>query len=88
MLVKMPEVGEAPSQPLELAIVARTAERSGRPVERRLKRVLAPTTAMIGIKPNFDDVLAEESEAQFDLMSTKDDMPVRWTFNCVGTQYQ
>ncbi|MCX7565738.1 alpha-2-macroglobulin family protein [Sulfitobacter sp. F26169L] len=84
----MPQVDELPSQPLELAITTRVAEGSGRPVEQRLTRTLVPQGPLIGIKPAFEDVLSEGAEAQFDLIATQGNMPVRWTFNRVDTQYQ
>ncbi|MGJ8597138.1 alpha-2-macroglobulin family protein [Sulfitobacter sp.] len=86
--IEMPKVDEMPSQPLELGVVARIAEGSGRPVERRTSRALTPQGPMIGIKPNFDDVLAEGSDASFDLIATGGTMPVRWTFNKIETRYQ
>jgi hypothetical protein len=86
--VTLPQITERPDQPLELALTLRIAEGSGRPVERSLTRALAPQSAMIGIKANFEGVLSEGSEAQFDLVSTSGEMPVRWTFNRIDTQYQ
>ncbi|MEH6738444.1 MAG: alpha-2-macroglobulin family protein [Sulfitobacter sp.] len=88
LLLNMPKVDEAPSQPLELSLVARISEGSGRPVERRMTRALTPQNPMIGIKPAFDDVLSEGAEAQFDLITTIGEMPVRWTFNRIETRYQ
>ena len=84
----MPQLGEVPSQPLELALTSRIAEGSGRPVERRLTRALTPGNPMIGVKPNFDGVLSEGAEAQFDLIATQGEMPVQWTFNRIETRYQ
>lgn len=79
--------------PLEVEIVARVSEGSGRPVERRLTREVLPQTPMIGIKPLFDDVVTEGTEAAFDLIALNPDlspatMPVRWTLNRVQTRYQ
>lgn len=87
-VLPVPQTDEAPSQPLELSLVARISEGSGRPVERRLTRALTPLGAMIGIKPNFDGVLSEGAPAQFDLVTTTAEMPVRWTFNRIETRYQ
>lgn len=86
--VRLPQLDEVPSQPLELAIVARIAEGSGRPVERQLTKPVTPQGPMIGIKPEFDDVLPEGSDAGFSLISTGGEMLVRWTFNKVETHYQ
>jgi hypothetical protein len=88
LALTLPPVSEPPSQPLELALVTRIAEGSGRPVERRVTRTLTPQVPMIGVKPNFQDVLAEGAEAQFDLIATLGEMPVQWTFNKIDTQYQ
>lgn len=88
LTLKMPQVDEVPSQPLELAIVTRIAEGSGRPVERRMSRALSPQNALIGIKSGFEDVLAEGSDAPFQVISTDGEMPVRWTFNRIETRYQ
>ena len=84
----MPKLEELPSQPLELGIVVRIAEGSGRPVERRISRTLQPAAALIGIKPKFEDVLSEGSDAAFDLIATKGEMPVRWILNRLETRYQ
>ncbi len=86
--LNMPNVNETPSQPLELSLVARISEGSGRPVERRMTRALTPQNPMIGVKPAFDGVLSEGAEAQFDLITTQGEMPVRWTFNRIETRYQ
>ncbi|MHC0052163.1 alpha-2-macroglobulin family protein [Actibacterium sp. D379-3] len=82
-----------PSKPLEAHIAIRLSEGSGRPVERRLTRRLAPATPMIGIRPLFDGVVPEGAEATFDLIAigtdeTPRDMRVRWTLNRVETRYQ
>ena len=53
-----------------------------------MTKALSPEGALIGIKPNFDDVLSEGADAEFDVISTDGEMPVRWTFNKVETRYQ
>ena len=88
LALKMPELSETPSQPLELALTTRMSEGSGRPVERQLQRALTPQTPLIGVKSNFDGVLSEGADAKFDLIVTKGEMPVQWTFNKVETRYQ
>ena len=46
------------------------AEGSGRPVERRLTRDVAPAGPVIGIKPLFDDdVLPKTATAGFELIA-------------------
>ncbi len=91
--LQLPDLKEDPGQPLEAQVILRVSEGSGRPVERRLTKAIAPATSMIGIKSNFDDVLPEGSEASFDLIAVSPtgeaiEMPVRWTLNKVETRYQ
>ncbi len=80
-------------QPLEATVVVRVTEGSGRPVERRLTRAIAPAGPVIGIKPGFDDVLPEGGDAGFHLIALDEslaptDMQVRWTINRVEMRYQ
>ena len=80
-------------RPYELRATVRVREGSGRPVERSVTRQVAPLGSMIGIRPQFDAVLAEGSEARFDLQAFTPDldpvaMPVHWTLNRVTTRYQ
>ncbi|MGJ5617961.1 alpha-2-macroglobulin family protein [Sulfitobacter sp. MF3-043] len=93
LALKLPELNEDPGMPLEAQVILRVSEGSGRPVERRLTKPIEPETALIGIKPNFDDVLPEGSEASFNVIALNSDgtsaqMPVRWTLNKVETRYQ
>ncbi len=83
----------ADDRPLTLELNTRVSEGSGRPVERRLTRDIAPAGAVIGIKPMFEDVVEEGSSAAFQLIALGDDlkptkMPVKWTLNRVYRQYQ
>ncbi|MDK3071518.1 alpha-2-macroglobulin family protein [Sedimentitalea sp. JM2-8] len=80
-------------QPLDLTVTARLADGSARPVERRISAPVQPGTPVIGIKPLFDDVIAEDGTAMFDVVGLAPDltpmpMPVRWTLNRVETRYQ
>ena len=82
-----------PARPLELVVVTRIAEGSGRPVERRTTRVLQPAAAMIGVKPMFDGVVKEGTDAQFALLAVGPDetpvaMPVKWELSRIETRYQ
>jgi alpha-2-macroglobulin len=84
---------DAVGQPLEAIVIARLADGSARPVERRLTAPVRPGTPVIGIKPMFDDVVAEGSEAGFQIIGLTPDleplaMQVRWTLNRVETRYQ
>ena len=89
----LPSLSEDPAQPLEAEVTLRVAEGSGRPVERQLVKPLQPAAPMIGIRPGFEDVLAEGAEATFSLIAVGPGgaavpMPVRWTVNKLQTRYQ
>ncbi|NEY89660.1 alpha-2-macroglobulin family protein [Tabrizicola oligotrophica] len=84
---------EDPGRPVELRATVRVAEGSGRPVERQITRLLAPSAPMIGVKPLFEDVAAEGSEARFSLVGIGPDlkpasMKARYTINRIETEYQ
>ena len=92
VVVALPQV-EDPGRPLEIRVTARLSEGSGRPVERQVTKLLTPGTPIIGIKPLFDGVVPEGSEAQFDLIAVGAGekpvaMPVKWVLNRVETTYQ
>lgn len=82
-----------PQRPLELRATIRVAEGSGRPVERQITQLLAPSSPMVGVKPMFDEVVAEGTEARFSLIGIGADakplpMKVHWTVTRVETNYQ
>lgn len=88
----LPQV-EDPGRPLEARFTLRISEGSGRPVEREVTRLLAPASAMIGVKPMFDDVVPENGEARFSLIGVGPDlapapMKVRWELTRIETRYQ
>ncbi len=88
----LPDVAD-PGRPLELRATVRVAEGSGRPVERQVTQAMAPASAMIGVKPLFDDVVTEGTEARFNLIGIGPDakakpMKVRYTVNRIETLYQ
>ncbi len=90
--VEIPEV-EVADRPHEAQVTLRVKEGSGRPVERQVTRALAPSGPMIGVKPEFDGVVPEGSDARFLIRSVGADrapvpMKVRWTLNRVKTRYQ
>ena len=91
--LSLPDVGEV-SRPLKMTTLVRLREGSGRPVERAIERALAPNGAIIGIKPLFDDVVAEGDTARFDVLAVGPDMQqigvgkVGWVLNRVQTRYQ
>ncbi|MES0862178.1 alpha-2-macroglobulin family protein [Ruegeria sp. SCPT10] len=84
---------ETDGVPLEAVVIARLADGSGRPVERRLTAPVQPAQAMIGVRPLFEDVLQQGTEAAFQIIGlspdlTPDPMRLRWTLNKVETRYQ
>ncbi|MFN4128501.1 MAG: alpha-2-macroglobulin family protein, partial [Paracoccaceae bacterium] len=84
---------DAAQQPLEARITVRVAEGSGRPVERQIIKRLTPTTPMIGVRPLFEDVVAEGTEARFNLIGLGPDgtpgpMAVDWQITRIQTNYQ
>jgi len=90
--LKLPEVAQQ-DRPYEAQITMSVQEGSGRPVERQMTRMLAPVGDMIGIKPGFDGVVPENTEATFQVIGLNSDlrpaqMQVRWTVNRVETRYQ
>jgi alpha-2-macroglobulin len=60
------------TRPQEAQFFIRMAEAGGRAVERKLVLPVAPTTAMIGVKPLFGDV-AEGDKAGFDVVFVSPD---------------
>ncbi len=92
VFVDIPQI-DAAGRPLEATVITRLADGSARPVERRLNAQVNPSTDVIGIKPLFEDVVAEGSEAAFQVIGLTPDlnpqnMRVRWTLNRVETRYQ
>lgn len=92
--LSLPKIeGEAAGLPMIAEVVVSMSEGSGRPVERRLTRDLAPAGPVIGIKKLFDGVVGEEAEALFELIALDAQtqpmsMPVKWTLNRVQTRYE
>ena len=88
----LPEITD-PARPLEARVTLRVSEGSGRPVERQITKALTPSAPMIGIKPLFDGVAGEGSEAAFSLIGVGTDekpapMQVKWTLTRIETNYQ
>ena len=84
---------ETVDAPVEAVVIARLADGSGRPVERRLTAPVQSAQAMIGVRPLFEDVLQQGTEATFQIIGlspdlTPDPMRLRWTLNKVETRYQ
>ncbi len=92
LIATLPQIAD-PGRPLELVATLRVAEGSGRPVERRATRPVAPSAPVIGLRPAFDDVVAEGDEARFAVLAVGPDltpvaMQARWTLNRIETRYQ
>ena len=88
----LPQVDD-PARPLQMTATVRVAEGSGRPVERQITRTLAPAAPVIGIKPLFSDVVAENGKAGFDLIAIGPDgkpaaLTAHWVLNRIETRYQ
>lgn len=91
LTVDLPEI-ESQGRPLEARLITRLADGSGRPVERALTLPVRPDGPVIGIKPLFEDVVAEGTEAGFELIALSPDlspqaMRVKWSLNRVVTRY-
>lgn len=85
--LSLPENGWT-GRPLEVELRVRLAEGSGRPVERRISRPVAPDTALIGIKPLFDEVLPEGASAGFEVIATAPGLAASWRLERLETRYQ
>jgi len=90
--VLLPVIAD-PHRPLEARVTVRVAEGSGRPVERSVTRKLSPADPIIGVRPLFDGVAGEGSEARFNLIAVNADealtpLPVKWKVTRVTRNYQ
>ncbi|MFN3825023.1 MAG: alpha-2-macroglobulin family protein [Pseudorhodobacter sp.] len=84
---------EKAGRPLEMLAAVRVSEGSGRPVERLITRALTPDAPVIGVRPMFDGVVAEGSEAAFEIVAVGAEgravpMPVKWEVTRIETRYQ
>ena len=90
--VEIPELNSE-GIPIEATVIARLADGSGRPVERRLTAPVLPLQPVIGIRPMFEDVIPEGTKAAFEIVGlsselTPSPMRLRWTLNRIETRYQ
>jgi len=88
----LPDVAD-PGVPLEARVAVRVAEGSGRPVERVTTVPLAASNTMIGVKPLFDGVVAENGEARFSVAGIGPDgkaaaLAAKWELVRIETTYQ
>ncbi|MEX0340563.1 MAG: alpha-2-macroglobulin family protein [Arenibacterium sp.] len=84
---------ETRGRPLEITATTRISDGAARPVERDITAPVRPDGPLIGIRPLFEDVVGEGSEAGFELIALGSDlapqqMQVKWTLNRVQTRYQ
>lgn len=91
--VSLPKTTPAEGKPLLATLTTRVADGAARPVERSLDLPVRPAAPVLGIKPLFDEVAAEGSEAGFEFIALSPDlkpmpMRVKWTLNRVETRYQ
>ena len=91
LTVDLPET-ETMGMPLQVSVITRLADGSGRPVERSLDLAVQPAGPILGIKPLFEDVVAEGTEAGFELIALSEQlnpqpMRVKWSLNRVETRY-
>ncbi|MCV2893540.1 alpha-2-macroglobulin family protein [Lentibacter sp. XHP0401] len=90
--LNLPEA-EAAGLPLEASISVQISEGSGRPVERNATRPVHSATPLIGLKPLFDGVVSEGTEAGYDIVVLASDRSLmtgnaRWTLNRLNRRYQ
>ncbi len=82
------------TRPLEMEAIIRLRDGSGRPVERVLKRAIAPVSRMIGIKPLFEDSVQQGGLARFEVIgvdrnAARTDLEsVGWEISKIETEYQ
>ena len=91
--IPIPE-SASPYQPEKLKVSLQMREGSGRPVERVLTRLMEPVSALIGIKPLFDDSVPEGAQASFEIIAVGSGMALtdlgnaKWRVERIETDYQ
>ncbi|MDF2141151.1 alpha-2-macroglobulin family protein [Paenirhodobacter sp. CAU 1674] len=93
LYAELPDMGDDGKRPLDATFTVRVKEGSGRPVERSISRIILPADPVIGIRPMFDDTVAEGAEARFRILALGQQaapvpMQVHWVLNRVETRYQ
>lgn len=84
---------QALDRPMQLDLTVQLRDTSGRPVERTLTRAVRGDGPLAGIRPAFDGMLPEGSEAVFDLVALDPDGDVLttvidWHVERVETRFQ
>ncbi|MCP4934652.1 MAG: alpha-2-macroglobulin family protein [bacterium] len=91
-ITKLPVLPES-TKPLQAKITLRLRDPSGRSIERKMSVPVEPRTALIGIKPLFDD-LSENSTAAFDVAvmgvngKQRDFKNLTWELVKLNSRYQ
>ncbi len=80
-------------KPIEVTVITRLTDQSGRPVERHLTAPARLSRPVIGINPLFEGVIPRGTEAAFEIIGLSPDltpspMRLRWTLNRIKTRYQ
>lgn len=91
-LLSVPE-GAPATSPLEVSTLVQVVDGSGRPVERSLTRPLVPERVLLGIRPLFDGVAEESSNADFQLVAVGPEGQVAlenvaWMLSRINRQWQ
>ncbi len=89
--VELPVV-QTTGMPFEATLTTRLTDGSGRPVERNIDLPVRSSGPVLGIKPLFEEVVAEGTEAGFELLALSEDqqpmpMRVKWSLNRIETRY-
>ncbi len=56
--------------PLSVWVIASLYESGGRPVTRNIRRTMWPADKLVGVRPHFDDLLADAGPVTFDVVRT------------------
>ncbi|MEM6622900.1 MAG: alpha-2-macroglobulin family protein [Pseudomonadota bacterium] len=82
------------TRPLQMTAIIGVTDSSGRPVERRVTRPLAPGSTQIGIRPLFDGQVEEGGNARFEALAVGADGQqialdrVGWTLSRINRDWQ
>ncbi len=92
--IDLPPGFQSAARPWEATLVLSVREGAGRPVERRVARILAPGRSAPGIRPDFEGgSVGEGATAGFRIVTLGGDLrpvtgDVEWVLNRVQTDYQ
>ncbi|WP_041527435.1 alpha-2-macroglobulin family protein [Paracoccus aminophilus] len=92
--VTLPSAESLGQRPVDASIVLDVREGAGRPVERKVSKLVMPDQPIIGIRQMFEDgTVSENAEARFSLVAVGPDLKpasakVHWVLNRVDTNYE